>query len=201
MFIPKKTYASAENIADGEYTAKIARIRMTKDNETVMFICSITNEGYDNMEVTGFARANWNKPSGRTTANLLQWCKNLGAEIVDGQEDLFDIETLVGKQCRIITQSYVKKSTGESAVKVSNILPLSKKPIPNPMSVTQTPKPQGIHVGKTEQSEPQQSPVNTTTATPAAAVPTPAFVTEPGTAVEKPVASTTTTSSEDADLW
>ena len=147
MFIPKKNYANAENIADGEYTAKIERIRLTKDNESVMFICTITNEGFNNAEICGFARANWNKPSGRTTANLLQWCKNLGAEIVEGQEDQFDIESLVGKQCRIIVQSYIMKTTGEPRVKVSNILPFNKKPIPNPMAATQAQRPAGLHVG------------------------------------------------------
>lgn len=150
MFIPKKPYANAESIADGEYTAKIERIRMTKDNDSVMFICAITTEGFNNMEITGFARANWNKPSGRTTANLLQWCKNLGAELVEGQEDQFDIETLVGKECRVIVQSYVKKTDGSSAVKVSNILPFNKKPIPNPMGQTR-----GLHVGGQQPAQQQ----------------------------------------------
>ena len=221
MFIPKQKYASPETIADGEYTAKVERIRMTKNGDSVMFICSITNEGFDNMEVTGFARADWRKPSGRTTANLLQWCKNLGANIVEGQEDLFDIETLIGTQCRIIVQSYIKKTDGSPAVKVSNILPLSKKPIPNPMATNAAPVQQqaapvqkGVFVGHaaTPQQTVQkpvatQSYANTSTAEQVAPqVAAPAFATEPSEPIGKPTAApaptgTTGSESEDANLW
>ena len=185
-----------------------------------MFICSITNEGFDNMEVTGFARADWRKPSGRTTANLLQWCKNLGANIVEGQEDLFDIETLIGTQCRIIVQSYVKKTDGSPAVKVSNILPLSKKPIPNPMATTAAPVQQtapvqrGVFVGHaaTPQHTVQkpvatQSYANTSTAEQVASqVAAPAFATEPSEPIGKPTPASATAGmtgaeNEDADLW
>lgn len=216
MFIPKAKYASPETIADGEYTAKVERIRLTKTGDSVMFICSITNEGFDNMEVTGFARADWRKPSGRTTANLLQWCKNLGANITEGQEDLFDIDTLVGTQCRIIVQSYVKKSDGSPAVKISNILPLSKKPIPNPMTtnaapVAEAPKPKGVFVTNAQarqDAKPTTTPTytNAAQATPAATnnVAAPAFATEPSEPIGKPEpAATATTGSEneDANLW
>lgn len=168
MYIPKKAVASPMNIADGEYTAEIARIRMTKDNESVMFICKLTTPGFEDMEVAGFARANWNKPTGRTTANLYAWVKNLGGNLVDDHEDEFDIETLKGAKCRVIVQSYVRKSDGAPAIKVGNILPLNKRPIPNPM-----PAQTGLHVGgasqQAAQAPAQQAQMASPAATPAAA--------------------------------
>ncbi len=154
MFVPKKPVATPETLPDGEYTAEISRLRMTKDNESVMFICRVTTPGYEseNLEVVGYARSNWNKPTGRTTANLYQWVKNLGGNLVDGQEDLFDLETLKGTPCRIIVQSYIGKADGMPRIKVSNILPLNRKPIPNPMAANA-----GLHVGA-QQAVPQAAP-------------------------------------------
>lgn len=144
MFINKRPVATPETIADGEYTAQVVRLRMTKDESSVMFICKITSPGFEqeNLEVVGYARASWNKPTGRTTANLYQWVKNLGGNLIDGQEDMFDLETLKGANCRVIVQSYVGKSDGVPRVKVSNILPFDKRPIPNPMASQR----QGMHV-------------------------------------------------------
>ena len=148
MFVPKKAVPSPANIADGEYTAEVSKLRMTKDNESVMFICKLTTPGFEEMELPGFARANWNKPTGRTTANLYQWVKNLGGMVTEGQEDLFDLETLKGAPCRVIVQAYNRKD-GSSAIKISNILPISKKPVPNPMPVKT-----GLHVGTAQAVQP-----------------------------------------------
>ena len=110
------------------------------------------------MELPGFARANWNKPTGRTTANLYQWVKNLGGIVTEGQEDLFDLETLKGAPCRVIVQAYNRKD-GSSAIKISNILPFSKKPVPNPV-----PAKTGLHVGAaTVERQPEPAPAQAAT--------------------------------------
>ena len=157
MFVNKKPVASPETIADGEYTAQVVRLRMTKDESSIMFICKITSPGFenDNLEVVGYARANWNKPTGRTTSNLYQWVKNLGGQLVDGQEDMFDLDTLKGLNCRVIVQSYIGKSDGVPRVKVSNILPFNKRPVPNPMPAQNA----GLHVGAQPVQQPAAQPV------------------------------------------
>lgn len=160
MFVPKKVVASPETIADGEYTAKVSGIRFTKDQSSLMFFCQLTTEGFEELELVGFARADWRKPTGRTTANLYQWVKNLGGNLVDGQEDLFDLDTLKGLPCRVIVQAYNRKD-GSSAVKIANILPLSKRPVPNPM-----PAKTGTHVAKAAPAE--EAPAQATTSAPAA---------------------------------
>lgn len=139
MFIPKQQqpqYATPETVADGEYTAKISGIRFTKTGDSLMFICSLTTPGFEGINVVGFCKASWAKPTGRTTANLYMWVKNLGGQLIDGQEDLFEMDTLNGKDCRVIVQSYIQKSTGEARVKVVNVLPFTRS-VPNPMQQRQ----------------------------------------------------------------
>lgn len=134
MYIQKQLIATPETVADGEYTATVKKIRFTKKGDSLMFICSITTPGLEGVEVLGFCKPNWNKPTGRTTANLYAWTKNLGGNLIEGQEDQFNIEDLQGKDCRIIVQSYVRKTDGVPAVKVANILPFNRS-VPNPMAM------------------------------------------------------------------
>ena len=128
-------------VPDGEYVAKITSIKLTRDGENVVFRCAIQTEGFDNISVPGFCGAHW-KPSTRTTQNLRQWCINLGANVVKGHENEIDLEGFIGKECRIIVQSY-KSKAGEDKCKVSNILPLQK----SPRQVTSMPVKQGLHIG------------------------------------------------------
>lgn len=127
-------------VPDGEYTAKILKIQPTKTGDNLMFRCAITTEGFNNTTVLGFCGAHW-RPSNRTTANLRQWCINLGLNVVKGQEEAIDLEELIGKECRIIVQGYTGKD-GVQRVKVSNILPFDKKPVNKPVL-----KSPGLHIG------------------------------------------------------
>lgn len=127
-------------VPDGEYTAKIIKISPTQKGDNITFRCAITTEGFDNTVVLGFCGAHW-RPSNRTTANLLQWCRNLGMEVVPGREEECDIESLVGKECRVIVQGYTSRD-GTPRVKVSNILPFDKKPVSKPVL-----KSPGLHIG------------------------------------------------------
>lgn len=173
-------------VPDGEYVAKITSIKLTRDGENVVFRCAIQTEGFDNIVVPGFCGAHW-KPSTRTTQNLRQWCINLGANVVKGHENEIDLEGFIGKECRIIVQSY-KSKAGEDKCKVSNILPLQK----SPRQVTAVPVRQGLHIGGSP-AQAQQVPVAQVQATQAMPVEQPQQA-----AIPQPVADT---QSDSDDLW
>lgn len=145
-----------ELVPDGEYTAKIQSIKLSKDGQNVIFRCELTTAGFENTVIPGFCGAHW-KPSTRTTQNLRQWCINLGANVVNGQEDNVDIEGLQGKECRVIIQTYTSKM-GEQKCKVSNILPFERV-------VHSAPVKKGLFISNNQNNKPaqaaQQAPVYT----------------------------------------
>lgn len=155
----------------GIYQGRVSRIRSTRDGESVMIIVAIDTQGYQGVEVTGFCKANWNPPTGRTTANLRQWVMNLGVEVIDGQEASIDLECLKGRACSIVVAQY-KSMQGETKCKIMNIFPLNA-PVPNPMP--EQPK-QGFYVGA-----PKAQPVV------AQAAPAPATPEVPPTPVAQPI--------------
>lgn len=165
-------------VPDGEYTAKIVGVKQTRDGENLVFRCALTTEGFNNTIVAGFCGAHW-RPSNRTTANLRQWCINLGMNVVSGHEADLNLEELVGKECRVIVQSY-KSRAGEDKCKVSNILPFDKR-TPVKLAI-QNP---GLHIG-------------TPAAQPAAAAPV-----EPAaqTPAEQPQQTAPAASASEDDLW
>lgn len=139
-------------VPDGEYKARVSSLRLSQAGDTVIVRCEILTEGFEKTQVTGFCGAHWN-PSTRTTANLRQWCINLGMNVVKGHEEELDLDDLKGKECRIIVQSYRSK-TGEERCKISNILPLERRAAINPTIKT------GLHIGGQQQAAPaQQAPV------------------------------------------
>ena len=138
-------------VPDGEYKAQIDRVFLSNGGNNVVFRCKILNDGFNNTTVAGFCAPHW-RPSNRTTANLRQWCINLGVNVVEGQEDQINIEDLKGKECRIIVQQYRNKQ-GEDRCKVSNILPLEKRVNTQP-KIQQ--KPAGLYIPS---SDTAQAPV------------------------------------------
>lgn len=182
-------------VPDGEYKARVTSLRLNEKGDTVIVRCEILTEGFEKTQVTGFCGAHWH-PSTRTTANLRQWCINLGMNVVSGHEEELDLEELKGKECRIIVQSYRSK-TGEDRCKVSNILPLDRR-IPTP-TIKQT---NGLHIGQQTQS----APAAQTTQAPAQAQQSPAIQTPVTQAAPVQQASSTTqavagSESSDDELW
>ena len=129
----------------GIYQGRVSRIRSTRDGESIMIIVSVDTPGYQGVEVTGFCKANWNPPTGRTTANLRQWVMNLGVEVIDGQESSIDLECLKGRPCSIVVNQY-QSMAGETRCKIMNMFPLNS-PVPNPVPAP-APVKQGVFVGK-----------------------------------------------------
>lgn len=175
-----------EIVPDGEYTAIVKSIKQTMNGENIIFRCELTSEGFEGTVIPGFCGAHW-RPSTRTTANLRQWCINLGVDVQKGSESSIDLEKLVGSKCRVIVQEYTSKA-GEQKCKVSNILPFQKKPRQaNPVI---EPK-RGLYIGGDSSARPMQDNVNQEQATASA-----------HSVQHAPVeqVSVNTTSSED-DIW
>lgn len=177
-------------IPDGEYEAKIQKVFLSNGGNNVVFRCQILTEGFDNTTVAGFCAPHW-RPSNRTTANLRQWCINLGVNVVDGQEDQINIEDLAGKKCRIIVQQYRNKQ-GEDRCKVSNILPFEKRV--NTQAKMQQ-KPAGLYIpaNNTAQEKQQVAPAQQVAQQPT-------YVQQPAPApVQAPVAEAAKV--DEDDLW
>lgn len=139
-------------VPDGEYKARVTELKLSQKGDTVIVRCELLTEGFEKTIVTGFCGAHWN-PSTRTTANLRQWCINLGMNVVRGHEEELDLDELKGRECRVIIQGYRSK-TGEDRCKISNILPLERRAAINPTIKT------GLHVSN------QQAPVQQQTVAP-----------------------------------
>lgn len=165
-------------IPDGEYTAVVDSLRYLAEKETILFRFKLTTAGFENSVVAGFCGAHW-KPSTRTSANLRQWCINLGINVVSGKEEDIDLDTLVGRECRVIIQGYTSKA-GEQRCKVTNALPKEKR-----LQAATAPIKQGLHIGNKAPVTAQQVQAPVTTVEPMK--------------LDEPVANTTK-SSED-DLW
>lgn len=188
-----------ELVPDGEYKAKIERVFLSNEGKNVVFRCKILTEGFDNTTVAGFCAPHW-RPSNRTTANLRQWCINLGVNVVEGQEDSINIEELAGKECRIIVQQYRNKQ-GEDRCKVSNILPLEKRVNTQP-KIQQ--KPAGLYI-KSEDTRPSytQQPVENKPVAAAPQMQAHAPVAEPVMAAPQaePAPAPAAVSADEDDLW
>ena len=153
MFIVKNT---SNIVPSGIYQGVVSRIKTKNDDPTtIMIFVSLNTPGYQGTEVVGFCRANWNPPTGRTTANLRQWVTNLGIDVIAGQEETIDLDTLKGRGCSVVIARYTGRN-GEERSKITNIFPLNA-PVPNPMPA---PQPTGIRVGQSGVIQPQvQQPV------------------------------------------
>ena len=179
-------------VPDGEYKARIEKVFLSNEGKNVVFRCKILTDGFDNTTVAGFCAPHW-RASNRTTANLRQWCINLGVNVVSGQEESINIEDLAGKECRVIVQQYTNKM-GEERCKVSNILPLERKLNTQPKI---QPKPAGLHIPSSNPAPTQQqqpAPVQA-----AAVVEQTPTTTQ--TVAAAPAAASETQKVDEDDLW
>lgn len=185
-------------VPDGEYKARVTELKLNQKGDTVIVRCELLTEGFEKTIVTGFCGAHWN-PSTRTTANLRQWCINLGMNVVRGHEEELDLDELKGKECRVIVQGYRSK-TGEDRCKISNILPLERRVNINPTIKT------GFHVSNqqapVQQQQtvaPQPAPAQAQPAVVPSQITTPIQATAP--AAQPTTQQTADTATSEDDLW
>ena len=184
-------------VPDGEYKARVTELKLSQKGDTVIVRCELLTEGFEKTIVTGFCGAHWN-PSTRTTANLRQWCINLGMNVVRGHEEELDLDELKGKECRVIVQGYRSK-TGEDRCKISNILPLERRVNINPTIKT------GFHVSNQQAPVQQQqtvAPKQVQTPVQQPVIPSQINTPVQGTApVVQQTAQPTEESTSEDDLW
>lgn len=141
-------------VENNVYDAKIINFKpfsiMDREGNSVdkiMVLAEITEPGFEGIQVPGFVYANF-RPSLRSTVNLRRWCEALGAQFPenDQEEWSFDLDTLVGRPCKIKTEQYMgfdrRNNVQMSKCKITDIMSAVKKApvqaVPTAVPNTQT---------------------------------------------------------------
>lgn len=137
-------------VENNVYDAKIVSFKPFTINDRegniidkIIVVAEITEPGFEGIQVAGFVYANF-RPSVRSTVNLRRWCEALGAVFPanDQEEWSFDLDTLVGKPCKIKTEQYMgfdrRNNVQVTKCKITDIMSAFKKaPIQNQVPNTQ----------------------------------------------------------------
>lgn len=126
-------------VENNVYDAKIVSFKAFSINDRegnsvdkIMVLAEITEPGFEGIQVPGFTFANF-RPSIRSTINLRRWCEALGAKFPenDQEEWSFDLDTLVGRPCKIKTEQYTgfdrRNNTQMVKCKITDIMSAVKK--------------------------------------------------------------------------